>query len=96
MHNRDADSEGCLNRQILNNSVEGKQWNTRVKKRKLIRKELRREYLDNLTYEDIRKITRNMRKARSSQLLPLQTDIEEIHEALISVHLLIISTELAC
>ena len=31
MHNHDAGSEACLNRQILNNSVKGKQWRTCVK-----------------------------------------------------------------
>jgi len=49
--------------------------------RKLIHKELRSQYLDTVTYTDIRDISRNMHKARSSQLLPLPTDIEETHEA---------------
>ena len=35
-----------------------------------------------LTYKDIRNISRNMHKARSSQRLPLPTDIEETREAL--------------
>ena len=49
---------------------------------KLIHKELRSQYLDNLTYKDISNISRNMHKARSSQLLPLPTNIEETHEVL--------------
>jgi len=53
---------------------------------KLIREELWSQYLDSLTYKDIRNISRNMHKAHSSQLLPLPTDIEETHEALIAVH----------
>ena len=57
----------------------------RERPRKLIHKELRSQYLDNLTYKDIKNISRNMHKARSSQLLPLPTDIEETHEALIAV-----------
>jgi len=48
--------------------------------------ELQRKYLDILTYKDIRNISRNMYKARSSQLLPLLTDIEESHETLSAVH----------
>jgi hypothetical protein len=50
--------------------------------RKLIQKELRSQYLDTLTYKDTRNISRNMHKARSSQLLRLPTDIKETHEAL--------------
>ena len=53
--------------------------------RKLIHEELRSQYLDTLTYKYIRNISRNMHKARSSQLLPLQTYIEEMHEALSAV-----------
>jgi len=49
---------------------------------KLVRRELRSQYMDTLTYKDIKNISRNMHKARSSQLLPLPTDIEETHEAL--------------
>jgi len=37
-----------------------------------------------------------MHKARSTQLLPLPTDIEEIHEALTAVQVSTSSTELAC
>ena len=55
---------------------------------KLIHKELRCQYLDTLTYKDIRNISRNMQKARSSQLLPLPTDIEESHETLSAVQVL--------
>ena len=64
--------------------------------RKRIHEELRSQYLDSLTYKDIRNISRNMHKARSSQLLPLPTDIEETHEALSAVHVWTSSTELAC
>jgi len=53
--------------------------------RKLIHKELRTQYLDTVTYKDIGNISRNTHKARSSQLLPLPTDIKETHEALIAV-----------
>jgi len=64
--------------------------------RKLIHKELRSHDLDTLTYKDIRNISRNTQKARSSQLLPLPTDIEETHEALSAVPVLTSSTDLAC
>ena len=53
--------------------------------RKLIHKELRTQYLDTVTYKDIGNISRNTHKARSSQLLPLPTDVKETHEALIAV-----------
>jgi hypothetical protein len=86
MHNHNADSEACLNRQILNNSVKRKAMEDLCERpRKLIHKELRSQYLDTLTYKDIKNISRNMHKARSSQLLPLPTDIEETHEALSAV-----------
>jgi len=64
--------------------------------RKLIHKDLRSQDSDTLTYKDIRNISRNMRKARSCQMLPLPTDIEETHEALSTVQVLTSSTELAC
>jgi hypothetical protein len=48
---------------------------------KLVHKELLSQDLDTLTYKDTRSISRNMHKARSSQLLSLPTDIEETHEA---------------
>ena len=55
MHNHDADSEACLNRQILNNSVKRKAMEVlRERPRKLIHKELRSQYLDTLTYKDIK------------------------------------------
>ena len=63
--------------------------------RKLIHKELRSQYLSTLTYKDTRNISRNMHKARSSQLLPLPTDIEETHEALSAVQARTSSKELA-
>jgi len=54
---------------------------------KLIHKELRSQYFDTLTYKDTRNISRNTHKARSSQLLPLPTDIEETHVALSAAHM---------
>jgi hypothetical protein len=97
MYNHDADSEACLNRQILNNSVKRKAMGDVCERpRKLIHEELRSHYLDIVTYKDIRNISRNMHKARSSQLLPLPTDIEETHEVLSAVQVLTSSTELAC
>ena len=53
--------------------------------RKLIHKEQRSQYLPSFTYKDVWNISRNMHKARSSQLLHLPTDTEETHETLISV-----------
>jgi len=86
MHNRDADSEACLNRQILYNTVERKATEDLCESpRKLIHKGLQSQYLDTLTYKDINNISRNMHKARFSQLLPLPRDIEETHEALSDV-----------
>ena len=83
MHNHDAHSEACLNRQISNNSVKRKAMEDLCERpHKLIHKELRSKYLGTLTYKDKRNISRNMHKARSSQLLPVPTDIEETHEAL--------------
>ena len=64
--------------------------------RKLIHKELRSQYLDTLTYIDLRNINKTMHKARSSQLLPLLTDNEETDKELIAVEVLTSSTELAC
>ena len=63
---------------------------------KLLHKELWSQNLDTLTYKDIRNVSKNTHKARSSQLLPLPTDIEETHEALNAVQMLTGSTELAC
>jgi hypothetical protein len=86
MHIHDADSEACLNRQILNNSLKRKAMEDFSKRpRKLIHKELQSQYVDTLTYKDIRNISMNMHKARSSKLLPLPTNIEETHEALNAV-----------
>jgi hypothetical protein len=88
MHNHDADSEACINRQILNNSVKMKVVDDLCERpNKLIHRELRSQYLDTLTYKDISNISRNMHKARSSQLLSLPTDTEETHEALSAVKL---------
>ena len=97
MHNHVADSEACLNRQILNNSVKRKAMvDLCERSHKLIHKELRSQYLDILTYKDIRNISVDMHTARSSQLLPLRTDNETAREALTVVPLLTSSTELAC
>jgi hypothetical protein len=63
--------------------------------RSLIHKELRSQYLNTLTYIDIRNINGTIHKSRSSQLLPLLTDYEETGEALIAVEVLTGSTELA-
>ena len=52
---------------------------------KLMHEELLSQDLDTLIYKDIRNISRNMHKARSSQLLPLPVDIEETHETLSAV-----------
>jgi len=79
MHNHDADSEVCLNRQIINNSVKRKTMEDLcARPRNLIHKELRSQYLDTLTYKDIRNITRNMHKASSSHLLPLLMILKEL------------------
>jgi hypothetical protein len=51
---------------------------------KLIHEELRSQYLDTVTYKNIRNISRNVHKARSCQT---PTDTEETHEALIAVQL---------
>jgi hypothetical protein len=89
MHNHDVDSEACLNRHILNNSVKSKAMEDLcLRSHKLIHKKLRSQQLHTLTYKDIRNISRNMHKARSSQLLPLPTDTEENHKALIAVPVL--------
>ena len=60
----------------------------RGRPRKLIHKELQSHSSDTLTYTDMRNISRNMHTACSSQLLPLPTDTEETHEALIAVQVL--------
>jgi hypothetical protein len=81
MHNHDEDSENCLNRHTLNNSVKKKAMEGLCeRRRKLINKELQNQDLDALTYKD-RKISRNMHKARSSQLPPLPIDTEETDES---------------
>ena len=55
MHNHDADSKACLNRQTLNNSVTKKAMEDFCERpRKLTHKELRSQYLDTFTYKDIR------------------------------------------
>ena len=97
MHNHDADSVACLNRQILNNSVKKKATEDLCERpRKLIHRELRNQYVDTATYKDTRNISRNMHKARSSQLLPVPTYTEETHEALSAVQVSTSSTELTC
>jgi len=75
LHNQDADREACLNRQILNNSVKRKAMEDLCERpHKLIHRELRSQQLITLTYKFIRNISRNMHKARFSQLLPFATD----------------------
>ena len=94
MHNHDADSAACLNRQILNNSVKRKAMEDLCERpRKLIHKELRSQYLNTVTYKGIRNFSRNMHKARASQLLPFSIDTEETHEALSAAPVLTSSTE---
>ena len=97
MHSGDADSEACLNRQILNNSIKRKAMEDLCERaHKLIHRELRSQHLDTATYKGVRNISRNMHKARSQQLLPVPTDIEETHEALSAVQVLTSSTALTC
>ena len=62
--------------------------------RKLIHRELRGQCLDFLTYKDIGNISRNMHKARSSQLLHQPKDTEESHEALIAIQVLTVRQNL--
>jgi hypothetical protein len=51
MHNHNADSEACLNRQILNNFVKRTAMGDFSERpRKLMHKELQSEYVDTLTY----------------------------------------------
>jgi hypothetical protein len=53
MHNRDEDSEACLNRWILNNSVKRKATGDLCERsRKLIHKELQSQDLDTVTYKE--------------------------------------------
>jgi len=95
IHNHDADNEACLNRQILNNSVKGKAMGGLCERpRKLKHRELRSQYLGTLTY--IQNISRNMHKARSSQMPHFPEDTEETLEALSAVQVLTNYTELVC
>ena len=83
IHNYDADREASLNRKIFNNCVKSEAMEDLCERpRNLIHKELRNQDLGTFTYKDIGNISRNIHTARSSQLLPLPTDIEETHEAL--------------
>ena len=96
-HNHDADSETYLNRQILNNSVKRKAMQDLCERtHKLIHKELWSQSLDTLAYKDIRNISRNMHKTLPSQMPPLPTDTEEIHEALSAVQVWTGSKEFVC
>ena len=53
LHNHDADSEDCLNRQILNNSVTRKSVEGLCERpHKLIHVKLRRQYLATSTYNE--------------------------------------------
>jgi len=55
--------------------------------RRLIHKELQSWDLDIVTYEDIQNISRNMHKARSTQMLPVPKNIAETHESLSAVQM---------
>jgi len=67
VHNLEKESEACLSRHILNNSVKRKAMEDLCERsRKLIHKELRSQDLDTITYKYIRNISRNMHKARFS------------------------------
>ena len=88
-HNHDKDSDASLNRQILNNSVKRKATEDLYERpRNMIHKELQSQDLNTVTCKDIQNIRRNIHKARSSQLPPLPTNIEETHEALSAVQVL--------
>jgi hypothetical protein len=52
---------------------------------KLIHRELQSQFVETLTCKDIMNVSKDMHKARCSQLLPLPTVIEEIHETLFAV-----------
>ena len=53
MHNRDADSKACLNRQIFNNCVKRKAMKDFCERpHTLIHKKLLNEDFDTLTYKD--------------------------------------------
>ena len=86
LHSHDTDSEACLNRQTLNNSVERKAIEgLSDRPLKLTHKAPQLQHMDTDTYIYIRHVSSNMHRTRSCQLLPLATDIEETHEALIAV-----------
>jgi hypothetical protein len=84
MHSHDADSEACLNRQILNNSVKRKAMDDLCERtRKLIHKELRSQYLDTLTYKNTELAGICIKHAPPNCFL--SQHIEETHEALCAV-----------
>ena len=57
LHNNDAESEASLNRQVLNNYVQRKALKDLCERPcKLTHKELQSQYLDTLTYKDIKNI----------------------------------------
>jgi hypothetical protein len=88
MHNHDEDSEACLSWQMLILS-KGKQWRTCVKDHaKWFTKNYKARTRILWLIKDIQNISRNIHTARSSELLPLPTDIEETHEALNAVQVL--------
>jgi hypothetical protein len=61
MHNHDAKSDACLNRQIFYDFVKRKAMDDLCERpRRLIHKELLSQNLDTLTCKDIRNISRNM------------------------------------
>jgi hypothetical protein len=58
MHNHDADSEACFNRQIFNIALKTKAMEDLCERpRKLILIELQSQYVDTLTYKDLRNIS---------------------------------------
>jgi len=74
MHNHELYNEAILKGRILNIFVRRKTNGDLCDRPcKLIHKKLQSQDLGTLTYKDIQNISRNMLKARFSQLLPLQT-----------------------
>jgi hypothetical protein len=76
VQNHGARDEACLNQNIFKNCGKGKTMGDFCERpRKLIHKELLNQDLDTLSYKDIRNISRNVQKARSSKVLHLPTDM---------------------
>jgi len=84
MRNHHAESEACLN-DVLNNSVKRKAMEDLCERlHKLIHRELRSQYLDTLTYKEIRNISRDTHKHAPPNCF-LSKHMEETHEALSAV-----------